>query len=93
MARLDAAEGDDPAPARGGALRPRHAGRPRQSARRPHDVPLSDNRYTLYTIYSTSDPDSIGTGVTSGCTGLLSQDMLDLYPRTPVKTKVVMLPA
>jgi lipoprotein-anchoring transpeptidase ErfK/SrfK len=52
-----------------------------------------DGKYTLYTIYSTSDPDSIGNGVTSGCTGLLSQDMLDLYPRTPVKTKVVMLPA
>ena len=52
-----------------------------------------DGKYTLYTIYSTSDPDSIGDGVTSGCTGLLSQDMLDLYPRTPVKTKVVMLPA
>jgi lipoprotein-anchoring transpeptidase ErfK/SrfK len=52
-----------------------------------------DGKYTLYTIYSTSDPDSIGTGVTSRCTGLLSQDMLDLYPRTPVKTKVIMLPA
>jgi lipoprotein-anchoring transpeptidase ErfK/SrfK len=49
--------------------------------------------YTLYTIYSTSDPESIGTGITSGCTGLLSQDMLDLYSRTPVKTKVVVLPA
>ena len=49
--------------------------------------------YTLYTIYSTSDPDSIGTGVTSGCTGLLTQDMLDLYPRTPVNTKVIVLPA
>ena len=52
-----------------------------------------DGKYTLYTIYSTSDPNSIGDGVTSGCTGLLSQDMLDLYPRTPLKTKVVMLPA
>lgn len=52
-----------------------------------------DGKYTLFTIYSTSDPESIGTGVTSGCTGLLSQDMLDLYPRTPVKTKVIMLPA
>ena len=52
-----------------------------------------DGKYTLYTIYSTSDPESIGTGVTSGCTGLLTQDMLDLYSRTPVKTKVVMLPA
>ncbi len=52
-----------------------------------------DGKYTLYTIYSTSDPETIGTGVTSGCTGLLTQDMLDLYPRTPVKTKVIMLPA
>ena len=49
--------------------------------------------YTLYTIYATSDPESIGTGVTSGCTGLLSQDMIDLYSRTPIKTKVVVLPA
>ncbi len=48
--------------------------------------------YTLYTIYSTSDPETIGTGVTSGCTGLLTQDMMDLYDRTPVKTKVVVLP-
>ena len=52
-----------------------------------------NNRYTLYTIYSTTDPESIGTGVTSGCTGLLTQDMLDLYERTPVKTKVIVLPA
>jgi lipoprotein-anchoring transpeptidase ErfK/SrfK len=49
--------------------------------------------YTVYTIYSTSDPDTIGSGVTSGCTGLLSQDMIHLYAQTPVKTKVVMLPA
>ncbi|CAJ0869982.1 hypothetical protein AMST5_02188 [freshwater sediment metagenome] len=49
--------------------------------------------YTVYTIYSTSDPDTIGTGITSGCTGLLSQDMIDLYSRTPIKTKVIMLPA
>jgi lipoprotein-anchoring transpeptidase ErfK/SrfK len=49
--------------------------------------------YTLYTIYSTSDPESIGTNVTSGCTGLLSQDMIDLYSQTPVKTKVIVLPA
>ena len=49
--------------------------------------------YTLYTIYSTSDPETIGTNLTSGCTGLLSQDMLDLYARTPVKTKVIVLPA
>jgi lipoprotein-anchoring transpeptidase ErfK/SrfK len=52
-----------------------------------------DGKYTLYTIYSTSDPETIGTNLTSGCTGLLSQDMIDLYSRTPVKTKVVVLPA
>lgn len=52
-----------------------------------------NGRYTLYTIYSTSDPETIGNGITSGCTGLLTQDMMDLYSRTPIKTKVVVLPA
>ena len=52
-----------------------------------------NNVYTLFTIYSTSDPETIGTNLTSGCTGLLSQDMIDLYSRTPLKTKVVVLPA
>jgi len=51
-----------------------------------------NGKYTLYTIYSTSDPETIGGNITSGCTGLLSQDMLDLYSRTPVKTKVIVLP-
>ncbi|MGO4526666.1 L,D-transpeptidase family protein [Microvirga sp. 2MCAF35] len=49
--------------------------------------------YTLYTIYASSDAESIGSGITSGCVGLLSQDMIHLYDRTPVKTKVVVLPA
>lgn len=52
-----------------------------------------NGKYTLYTIYASSAPESIGTGVTSGCVGLLSQDMIDLYSRTPVNTKVVVLPA
>ena len=52
-----------------------------------------NNQYTLFTIYSTSDPETIGTNITSGCTGLLSQDMIDLYDRTPLKTKVIVLPA
>ena len=52
-----------------------------------------NGKYTLYTIYASSDPESIGSGITSGCVGLLSQDMIHLYERTPVKTKVVVLPA
>jgi len=49
--------------------------------------------YTLYTLYSTSDPETIGTNLTSGCTGLLTQDMIDLYDRTEINTKVIVLPA
>jgi lipoprotein-anchoring transpeptidase ErfK/SrfK len=52
-----------------------------------------NGKYTVCTIYSTSRPESIGQGVTSGCTGLLTQDMIDLYERTPIKTKVILLPA
>ena len=49
--------------------------------------------YSLYTIYASLDADSIGNGITSGCIGLLTQDMIHLYDQTPVKTKVVVLPA
>ncbi|MEO5805959.1 L,D-transpeptidase [Devosia sp.] len=49
--------------------------------------------YTLYTLYSTSHPETIGKGISSGCVGLLSQDMIDLYSRTPVDTKVIVLKA
>ena len=52
-----------------------------------------NGRYTLYTIYASNDPETIGTNLTSGCTGLMTQDMIDLYDRTTVKTKVVVLPA
>jgi lipoprotein-anchoring transpeptidase ErfK/SrfK len=52
-----------------------------------------DGVYTLYTLYSTIMPETIGRGVTSGCVGLLTQDMLDLYEKTPVGTKVIVLKA
>ena len=52
-----------------------------------------NGKYTLYTIYSTIMPETIGRGVSSGCVGLLTQDMLDLYDKTPVDTKVVVLKA
>jgi lipoprotein-anchoring transpeptidase ErfK/SrfK len=49
--------------------------------------------YPLYTLYSTIRPETIGKGISSGCVGLLTQDMLELYERTPVNTKVVVLKA
>jgi lipoprotein-anchoring transpeptidase ErfK/SrfK len=61
--------------------------------RRLHRGFRENGAYTLYTIYASSEAGSIGSGVTSGCVGLLSQDMIDLYSQTPVKTKVVVLPA
>jgi lipoprotein-anchoring transpeptidase ErfK/SrfK len=52
-----------------------------------------DGVYTLFTIYSTIMPETIGKGISSGCVGLLTQDMIDLYDKTPVDTKVVVLKA
>ena len=52
-----------------------------------------DGVYTLYTIYASRYPETIGTNLTSGCTGLMTQDMIHLYDRTPVDTKVIVLPA
>lgn len=52
-----------------------------------------NGRYTLYTIYASAYPETIGTNLTSGCTGLMTQDMIDLYDRTEVGTKVIVLPA
>lgn len=51
-----------------------------------------DGVYTLYTIYASRYPETIGTNLTSGCTGLLTQDMIHLYDQTPVDTKVIVLP-
>jgi len=52
-----------------------------------------DGKYTLYTIYSTIQPETIGKGISSGCVGLLTQDMMDLWEKTPVDTKVIVLKA
>lgn len=49
--------------------------------------------YTLFTLYSTRVAETIGNGISSGCIGLLTQDMMDLYARTPVNTKVIVLAA
>ena len=45
------------------------------------------------TVNSTSnDPTTIGTNVSSGCIRLTNEDVVDLYNRTPVGTKVIVLP-
>ncbi len=47
---------------------------------------------TLYRIHGTSDPSSIGKHVSSGCIRLFNADAIDLYNRTSIGTKVVVLP-
>jgi lipoprotein-anchoring transpeptidase ErfK/SrfK len=49
--------------------------------------------YTLYTIYGTNQAWSLGQNVSSGCVGLLNQDIIYLYDQTPVGTNVIVLPA
>ncbi len=49
------------------------------------------NKDTLYRIHGTVEPETIGRSVSSGCIRMLNQDVMDLYDRTPVGTKVVVL--
>lgn len=50
-----------------------------------------DGRDTLYRLHGTVEPWTIGTMVSSGCIRLLNQDIMDLYRRVPVGSKVVVL--
>lgn len=50
-------------------------------------------RDTLYRIHGTTEPQTIGTDVSSGCIRMFNQDIIDLYGRVPVETRVVVLPA
>src|SRR4029079_8518600 len=49
------------------------------------------NKDTLYRIHGTNEPWTIGTNVSSGCIRMLNQDVIDLYRRTPVGAKVLVL--
>ena len=49
------------------------------------------NRDTLFRIHGTNEPDTIGKAVSSGCIRMMNADVIDLYQRVPVGTKVVVL--
>ena len=50
-----------------------------------------NNKDTLYRIHGTVEPWTIGKSVSSGCIRMINQDVIDLYQRTPVGSKVVVL--
>ncbi len=54
---------------------------------------FQDGKDTLYRIHGTNEPKSIGHAVSSGCIRMLNADVIDLFDRVPVGTKVVVLPA
>ena len=47
---------------------------------------------SLYRIHGTNDPTTIGKRVSSGCIRLTNNDVMDLFNRVTVGTKVVVLP-
>jgi len=47
---------------------------------------------TEYRIHGTNDPSTIGKFVSSGCIRLTNEDVADLFSRTSVGTRVVVLP-
>ena len=49
------------------------------------------NKDTLYRIHGTVEPWTIGKNVSSGCIRMINQDVIDLYERTPVGARVVVL--
>lgn len=51
------------------------------------------NKDTLYRIHGTVEPWTIGKSVSSGCIRMINQDMIDLYGRAPVGTRVVVTPS
>jgi len=47
---------------------------------------------TVYRIHGTNQPSTIGKFVSSGCIGMLNDDVTDLFSRVKVGTRVVVLP-
>ncbi|MGB7463425.1 MAG: L,D-transpeptidase family protein, partial [Candidatus Acidiferrum sp.] len=47
---------------------------------------------TVYHVHGTNALEPIGKQVSSGCIRMLNDDVIDLYDRTHIGTKVVVLP-
>jgi lipoprotein-anchoring transpeptidase ErfK/SrfK len=52
---------------------------------------FADGGDTGYRIHGTTEPETIGTDVSSGCIRMLNQDVIHLYQRAPEGTQVIVL--
>lgn len=48
---------------------------------------------TMFRLHGTNQPQSIGHAMSSGCIRMLNHDIIDLYSRVPVGSRVVVLQA
>jgi lipoprotein-anchoring transpeptidase ErfK/SrfK len=48
-------------------------------------------RDTMFRIHGTNAPDSIGTAASSGCIRMLNEEVIELYGRARIGTKVIVL--
>jgi lipoprotein-anchoring transpeptidase ErfK/SrfK len=46
---------------------------------------------SLYRIHGSNEPETIGQAVSSGCIRMLNDDVVDLYERVRVGTRVVVV--
>ena len=46
---------------------------------------------SLYRIHGSNEPDTIGAAVSSGCIRMTNRDVMDLYERVRIGTKVVVI--
>ncbi|WP_456243462.1 L,D-transpeptidase [Tardiphaga alba] len=49
------------------------------------------DRDTMFRIHGTTEPETIGTAVSSGCIRLMNQDVIDLYNRVKIGSRVVVI--
>jgi lipoprotein-anchoring transpeptidase ErfK/SrfK len=50
-----------------------------------------DGKDTFFRLHGTTEPETIGQAVSSGCIRLFNQDIIDLYNRVPVGTHVTVV--
>ena len=46
---------------------------------------------SLYRIHGTNEPDTIGHNVSSGCIRMMNEDVIDLYERVKLGTRVIVI--
>jgi lipoprotein-anchoring transpeptidase ErfK/SrfK len=52
---------------------------------------FANGRDTLFRIHGTNEPESIGTAASSGCIRMLNEEVIELYDRVYIGTKVIVL--